>query len=356
MSGDELEVQADPVVRVARDLTEIVRLAGQLEEQARELARARVDGTSLPGGRAMVALTPVGSPDEWAERIAYEELWHLATCKRTEHKDCRYAEHVADGEDDVSPLQTLLFWSEQWREVHDQPLDERRPTLSTEANFIRWALDWAWDNEMHWDDFAADINQVRVRLEDVLYAGKRQDRSRVRCDRPHCEKKSLLLLVHGPLHTVGYKCRLCGQSGILSPDQDHCPNPMCWTPLAPAPILASNSAEDRWKCPSCKHRYDRDEYDDATKHQMRSEGAERFVPKLDAVATLRDQGRSPETIRKWFAPPIKWVWRDGERVAKVTNPNAVVESYCDLATHKVYVWWPDLWSLHLTTKTRQRAG
>ena len=91
MSDETETVQAGPVVKVARDLTEIERLHRDLHPQAATQSRAKVDGTSLPGGRAMVALSPVGSPDEWAEQIAYEELQHLATCLRPHHRDCRYA-------------------------------------------------------------------------------------------------------------------------------------------------------------------------------------------------------------------------------------------------------------------------
>lgn len=303
MSDEKPKV--DPVTKVARDLTEIENLATHLASQAISRANDRL----MPGGRAMVALARDADLEEWSEQIAAAELRHYAGCDKESHRDCTVsgAEHVEDEDDqyDEDPLRTLLFWSEAWREEHGYPLDGRAPTLSTETGFLRHMLNWAWDNEPHFADFARDVNRTRLRLENLLYAGRRVERTRVHCAREGCESKPRLILIRARRQVVD------GLDDELV-------------------------TEDYWKCPACKARYDRDAYNRAFAQQLRSEGAERYVKIGDAIGTLRAQGRSERTIRKWF----------GE---------CQVEAYCDPVTHETWVWWPDLWRLHLATQTRNRG-
>lgn len=164
-----------PVVKVAQDLREMESLYAALLVQAIHKARAKVDGTSLPGGDAMVALGAVGSPEEWSEQIAAAEFRHLASCPRLDHTRCRYAEHAADEDGAEPPLQTLLFWSEQWRAEHGYPI-EGRPTMTSEVRFLRWALEWAWETLPEWSDFTKDIKDAKARLENLLLAGERAER------------------------------------------------------------------------------------------------------------------------------------------------------------------------------------
>ena len=273
-------VQASPVVKVARDLTEIVELAARLLSEAEHHA----NDSLMPGGLAMVALGGVANLEAWEHR--YEAAEHYG----------RPADHVLD-EDDTwePPLQTLCFWSEQWRAEHGNEYD-KTPTITTEANYIRWALDWAWDNELHFDDFAVDIRKARVRMENLLHAGSRPERSRIVCNA--CEAKPRLLVRRGE---------------------------------------APDCSDDEWKCPGCKVRFDNDGVQRAHAAMLRSEGAERWVAQADAIATLRSQGRPERTVRAWLA--------EGEG-----------GGYCDPTTHQVWVWWPDLWRKHLTTPTRKRAS
>ena len=289
------EVQVKPVVKVARDLREIESLYEALLAQAIHKAGARIDGTSLPGGGAMVALAHVGSPDEWSENIAAAEFQHLANCLRLDHTRCRYAEHALDEDGSEPPLQTLLFWSEQWRVEHGYPI-EGRATMVSEVRFLRWALEWAWDSLAEWDDFARDVNQARVRLENLLYAGRRAEQTRVVCDRIACDRPSRLIKVYG--------AELDGEG-------------------------------DYWKCPACKHRYDQRGFLDAQARHLRHDDAERFVLATDARGMLAAFGRSERTVRQWLSDD-KVTW------------------YCDVRTHQVWVWWPDLWTLHLATKQRKR--
>lgn len=285
MNTEANEVQAGPVVKVARDLTEILDLYAKLREQAERDARAKVDGTSLPGGAAMIDLGPVANLEAWEhQHQTGERIGRAYTCASDEDPD----EHW-------SAFQLIEFWSEAWRREHGAEYDQR-PTIASEASFVRWALGWAWDNEPAWDDFARDINRARVRLEDILHAGKRHERTRIVCDR--CDEAPRLLVFRG---------------------------------------TADDCSDDRYKCPACKARLTPEDAKRAHAKMLRSEGAERWVPQADAIGTLKAQGRPERTIRAWLA-------------------DLEAETYCDPATHQVWCWWPDLWRKHLTTPTRARKA
>lgn len=273
-----------PTTRVARDLTEIVELHARLAAQAENQASHSL----MPGGHAMVALGNVANLEAWENLNDASE---------------RYARAYTSVEDEDpdeawSPFQILVFWSEQWRREHGAEYDNR-PTIASEANFIRWSLDWAWKNEPAWDEFAADVNRARVRLEDIVHAGRRVELSRIVCPDPR---------------HVGGAPRLI----VLRGKED-------------------DGSDDRWKCHACGTRYDAEGAHKAHAKMLRSEGAERWVHQADAIATLKTQGRSERTVRAWLA--------EGEG-----------NGYCDPVTHEVWVWWPDLWRKHLATPTRKRAS
>lgn len=325
------ETEATPVTKVARNLTAIVDLAASLEDQAIAKANDRL----MPGGLAMVALADVANLDAWAELLEAAEHRHLTDPNR-------WAETVVDDEDDWEPpLQSLRFWSDTWRTHHGMSYGQKT-TLAGEANFLRWALNWAWDNEPRWDTFAGDIRDTRLRLESLLYAGSRAERSRVVCDRETCETHPRLIKVYTDTPT-----------------------------------------DDHHKCPACKARFNTDEFGRAFAKQLRSTGAEKFVVLPDAIGTLTGLGRSERTIRKWLAPPLQHeadrceecglTWEPDEYASCPAetpdeepcggfleavwsgDSNAVIQSYCEVGTHRVWVWWPDLWHLHLRTQTRVRA-
>jgi hypothetical protein len=292
VSETETETNVSPVVKVARNLTTIVELYANLLAQAIHRASAKIDGHSLPGGEAMVALAGVADRETNERRVELHEERHLATCQRLDHSRCWTG---SEDEDDTEPvLQTLLFWSEQWRAEHGFPLEGRRPTVATEANVIRSLLDWAWENLAEWDDFASDIGKARVRLENLLYAGKRQELTRVVC--PHCDKPPRLIHLYG---------------------------------------MRDDGSDDEWKCPRCKVRLDTAGVQRAHAKMLRSEGAEKWVHQIDAIGTLKAQGRPERTVRQWLA-------------------DCEAEAYCDPKTHEVWVWWPSLWRKHLMTPTRKR--
>lgn len=288
----------DPIVKVARDLTEITNLAGNLPSQALDQSSHRL----MPGGMALVSLAPDADMRVWSARIDAAERWHLAQCPKADHSRCRYVEHVSDEDDQdhEDPLRTLLFWSEAWREERGFPLEGRTPTLATEASFIRHCLDWAWENEPHWDDFTRDINQARRNLENLVHAGERTQRSRVRCINPTCATQPRLIRSY-----------------------------------------RSQAAKDVWKCTHCGTEYGKDEFKRAYAKQLRSEGAERFVPLRDAIGALEAFGRHERLIRKWLASD---------------DEDEPIPVCCELGTRRILVWWPGLWQRHRNTETRQRRS
>lgn len=332
MSEEATETPAHPTVKVARDLTEIVNLVGDLEAQAVTLARSHL----MPGGAAMVALGNVANMEAWENMHQATERYGRAYTSITDE----------DPDEAWSAYQLLEFWSEQWRIQHGAEYDPRefRTTIATEANFIRSCLDWAWDNEPHWDDFARDINRARVKLEEILHAGRRIDLSRVECDQ--CDAHPRLIR-------------------LLGTDED--------------------GADDRWKCPNreCRHRFNREEVTRALGRQFIRADAARYVPQADAIAMLKQQGHGERTIRRWLEAPLKHTadqcqecgrtWnpseypacpgrmKDGEvcggfldKIIK-GDPDDVVSGYCEVGSRKVWTWWPDMWSRHRRATARRLA-
>lgn len=258
----ENEVQAGPVVTVARDLTELVKLHEALIVQAIHKATDRL----MPGGEAMVALASVGSPDEWSELLAAEEFQHLAVCRKLDHSRCRYAEHAGDDDGHEPPLQTLLFWSEAWRARAGYAL-ERRATIKSEANYIKGTLEWAWDNEPAWDDFAKDVKAARARMEGLLMAGVRAERG-APCLYDACRGERLIRKLVPYRNAEGDKA---------------------WK-------------HSDWHCPKCKRSWDETRY--ASMVTAAHEAAK--VETIDGETwcaidyAARDVGRSPKTIRTWI--------------------------------------------------------
>lgn len=282
MNIDDL-IEPSEVTKVARDLTEILHLHGALLTQAVHSANAQVDNHSLPGGRAMIELAHVANVEAWTNQQITTERYGRA-----------YTSAEDEDPDDAWPaFQLIEFWSEQWRAEHGAEYGQRA-TIASEANFLRYSLNWAWDNEPHFGEFAADIRRARVRLEDIVYAGSRPQRTRIVCNK--CEAAPRLLIMHG---------------------------------------IEDDLSDDRWKCPACKNFFNVGELREAHAAMLKSQGAERWLHQRDAIDLLKSQDRPERTVRQWLA--------DG-----------VGDAYCDPVTHEVWVWWPALWSKHVATPRRNR--
>lgn len=278
----ETTTSVHPTVPVARDLSEIIDLYARLASQAENEASHSL----MPGGQAMVALGGVANLEAWENRHQATERYRTAYTSVEDE----------DPDEAWSPFQLIEFWSERWRREHQAEYEGLRPTIASEASFVRWALDWAWRREPQWPRFVSDIRLARVRLENIVHAGKRVELSRIVC--PDCESDPRLIVLRGS---------------------------------------ADDGSDDVLKCHVCRLRLTPEAAKKAHAKMLRSEGAERWVHQADAIATLRSMGRPERTVRAWLG--------EGEGSA-----------YCDPETHEVWVWWPDLWRRHLATPTRQRSA
>lgn len=239
-----------PIAKVAGYLTEIIDMEAKLEAEAENKANDAL----MPGGLAMVALAGVANLEAWEHQYETAESFGRA------------ADHVLD-EDDAwePPLQTLCFWSEQWRAEHGAEYG-KRPTIASEANYIRWALDWAWGNELHWSDFETDIRKAKERLESLLMAGERADRG-APCLYDACKGVRLVRKLEPYGNAEGKRA---------------------WR-------------HTDWHCPKCKRSWDEDGYARMVTAAHEASKAEVIDGEtwcaIDYAARAVD--RSPKTIRSW---------------------------------------------------------
>lgn len=264
--SEEVEVSADPAVKVARDLSAIERLTESLLGEAINKGSHRL----MPGGPAMVALANVANLEAW-ENLNQETERYGRAYTFTEDEDPDEA---------WPPFQLIEFWSESWRRENGHEYD-KRPTMMSETAYVRAMLDWAWDHEPGWDDMARDINRARVKLEDIVNEGRRVERSRIVCDA--CEAKPRLILAY-----LG---------------------------------IEDDRSDDVWKCPAneCHKRFDSAALHRAHAKMLLSDKADRWVHQFDAISILKAQGRPERTVRQWladghgegFCDPLThevWVW------------------------------------------------
>lgn len=263
----------DAVTQVAQDLSEISRLAGHLSDQA---------GHERPGGPATVMLGPSANLEAWQHLIDAAERRHDETCPHGTHEHCDVAPHVADEDPEWEPpLQTLCFWSEDWRREHGRESD-RRPTIATEVDFLRRVLEWAAANEAHFGDFAADVRKARRRLESEL----------------HDELRAALGVV---------PCRECGSDLVRVHDDRQLRSRGClghgYLRICPLPAHSDGSADtggyrDEWRCvnPGCGETYGIGRYSSMVARDFRENAAALCGADLE-----KRTGVKWSTIRQWAA-------------------------------------------------------
>lgn len=259
-------------IDVAANLTAIIEAAELLEEQAVSAANDRL----MPGGLALVALGPVANLEAWGHKLEAAERHALEYGGK--------GVDVTDDDEWEPPLQTLLFWSEDLRRIHEQEFEPEPhrpyPTMVSEANFIRWALDWLWENEPRWDDFAEDIAAARSRLDDLVAEGLRA-RAGVPCLSAECEGALLIQPVANRREH-----RTCD-------GHEHEGGKVCGWPHKRCPH-DRGGLRDTWKCPTCERRYEAEEYQRAVaqSHYLNAE----WLPLEDAC---KRAGAKPGTVKVW---------------------------------------------------------
>ena len=200
-------IELSPSDKVKSNLRVIVELHARLLTQAVHSANDPL----MPGGLAMVELGNVADPHRWRLQVDGLERKYLAD--KADGYDVTPPDFSQDDDEWGPPLQTLLFWSEAWRLDRGYPLEGRRPTIGTEAAFLRLSVDWAWDHEPHFDNFAQDVGLARRRVEDTLREGDRAERTRVVCDR--CENPPRLIKVYGGTDPASDRWKCATMQGPL---------------------------------------------------------------------------------------------------------------------------------------------
>lgn len=411
----------NPVVKVARDLTEIAVL--YIERRAQAIAKAA--DRAMPGGDAMVSLGPVADMELWANLNDTTETYRNHPDERLRRT---YTSEVDEDDDEHWPAhQVIAYWAGRWRAQRGEDYADLKRSDTTEISYVRQLVDWAADHEPQFATFATDIRRARLRMENLVHAGRRADRTRVVCDRDHCDKHPRLVRVYSPRFLVGWMCSTCGgqtpaeyrctdhghpvtasaqpcnrrigrkgertacgsNTAVITPRPAACCNTRCHSFEQPIEVWASDATRDTWKCPSCKHYYTPAEFQRAHARMLWSDKAGRWVRIQEAVSTLISQGRGERTVRRWLGPrleqvdrcldcaaihplheypacPAEVVEHPGEDPVVCGgileprwhgNAEAVIGGYCEISTRTTWLWWPDLWTLHNTTRTtpRQRA-
>lgn len=273
---------ARTTTKVAANLTEILRLWNDLEAQAETLASAQVDGHSLPGGEAMVALGPIASLEAWG--------WLQDTTEATG----RAYTSVEDEDPDEawSPYQILRFWSESWRAERGEDYEIRGGyTIATESAYLRSALDWAWDNELGWNDFADDVDSARVKLENILSSGVRPAFKGAAC----MYDGATLVRYTRPTSKGGRK----------------------------AFVLSD------WQCPRCRRTWDEDSY----ARNLHAAGESLHYRNIDDETWWSVERAAKRVGRPWATLRV-WVHRNE------------IRSACSLLDGRVFVYLPDVIARH----------
>lgn len=275
---------------VAANLRSIEDMALRLEDRAIDRSNSR----DMPGGDALVNLGGT-TPRRWAAHVDEREQAWLDDPYLDDADMPNWSEF--EDPDELWPaVQILAWWSEEYRQRLDMKYEGWRPTLVSEAKFLRNhdVAEWIWNNEVHWDDYAGDVSKAKTKLENLLHEGERAERIRVVC--PDCDAGRQLIRVYAE----------------GAPD------------------------DDRWKCPECRHKFTRDEVDDAYAKQMRSSGVDRWVPINDALSLMRGQGWQERTVLDWFESGDLELSQD--------------------STGRRSVWWPDVWRTHNAARQRREVA
>jgi hypothetical protein len=243
-------------LRLAIDLREIETLALELHTQALASPNAR----DFPGGTALHMLGPAASIAEWEaqyEAVEEAERWDDDGSDRWAKRP-KLDPAMYQGDDNEQPLNVLESWSRIWREEFDQPTS-LKATISREVDYLRKVIDRVCEENEYREpahpavfEMAAELKQLRKRMEDVTFRGDRPTISRVTCTNTACDAKPRLIRDNGR--------------------NDH-------------------------KCPACKTPYNAAQFALARANNLRSQGADRFVLVPDAIEA---SGVPKQTMHSWM--------------------------------------------------------
>lgn len=223
-----------------QNLRNVITLTAKLGAEATEGKRAHSVGTGVPGGDALVLLSPGASEDGARGQLAHR----LATGLDVSHL------HDELRGDPRPPVAVLLRWESRWRRAFSHPVGTADDLASLAAYLDRHMHEAA--RHVLFASFARELAATVRQLENVLHDGDRPETSRVPC----LECGTRLVKVYG-----------------------------------------HHEADDHHVCPRCGDTYDRGRFERAKHDHLASKGAERYVSVTDAVATI---GRPEQTVRSWI--------------------------------------------------------
>lgn len=243
------------VSKVRDDLVAIPDLCSQVRRHAQSGNAGRLAAAPIPGGEAMVIMSPAGE----AHSRAYYEEGHRKACTNPACTGCLDASHKQDEYRDAVDTPTLVLarWEDVWRTALDSPADHNAS--------IRRATSWLGDHltmmaqrvDPPVDEFSHDLAQLRYHLEEVLGDGVRNQPGapclncgtalvRISSKPRACKHRRLAAdvarLAHEPRFDLASLCRAyptvadahsrCDQGGL----------------------------RDTWQCLRCRRRYSDDQY------------------------------------------------------------------------------------------------
>lgn len=208
MSQSQVELDK---IRVAKELREIRRLYGHLQQQA-----AATGHRDAANNDAIVMLAPVADLDQWEAK--YEAANHAAyeTGDKDWHTRNGGKDYAADQLEEHHPLLVLAYHEDRIRQQLGTPTS-RRATVNDAATYLASSIVWMFDDDLYGNpNYAAtrelikDLTASRIRLENILKDGIRHERTETPCDEDGCHK--LLVKIYGASANLDhYKC----------PNRDH---------------------------------------------------------------------------------------------------------------------------------------
>jgi hypothetical protein len=231
------------------DLTQIVDLYTHLLDQALNGGHnGHLEADRPYPTDPMTILGPVANLEAWSHQTT-TRIRATITGREWITDD-----HDHDGD---HPLLVLGFWDDMWRTLNNH-LPHPRATIATTAAYLDQNMTtMAREPRALFAEFSADMARTRSQLEQILYAGERDE--------------------HGApcLHCKATLTRRCD-------------------PPRPGNKLDQGGLRDVWDCPRCTRVYNRDEYFNAVKASYRAN-----APALTADDLHQELGVAVGTIRVW---------------------------------------------------------
>jgi hypothetical protein len=129
---------------------------GHAAAQVYDRGSRSADGPPLPGGAALVMLSP-GSPGAFGSALTESDA------------------------DPVSVAHALATWQDDWLHTRREPAATEPATVIGAAGYLERRMRWAANNHPAFDEFASDLRRIVARLEAEVHASPRLATARASC-------------------------------------------------------------------------------------------------------------------------------------------------------------------------------